>query len=154
MCIRCSSRYGEFTWTQEKRPDVQHACTETPLRHKQRDRRYLQQLVGQIGLNQPVVHGDVEQLVLRPLGQAEDLLKLRENNIVFIHAEGKLHRGNDRASAVPVFTHMSRGFFIAEHVGVGGHDGRPRLLGDAGGLRGSLALVHQLLHGVCDALVT
>lgn len=43
---------------------------------------YLQQLVGQIGLNQPVVHGDVEQLVLRPLGQAENLLKLRANHIV------------------------------------------------------------------------
>lgn len=32
---------------------------------------HLQQLVSQIGLNQPVVHGDVEQLVLRPLRQTE-----------------------------------------------------------------------------------
>lgn len=45
-------------------------------------------------------------------------------------------------------------FFIAEHVGVRGQDGRSRLLRDAGGLRSSLALVHQLLHCVCDALIT
>lgn len=72
----------------------------------------------------------------------------------FIRADRKLRRGNRRASAVPVRTHVSCGLFITEHVGVGGHDGRPRLLRDAGGLRGSFALVHQLLHGVCDALVT
>lgn len=53
-----------------------------------------------------------------------------------------------------MLTHVSCGFFITEHVGVGGHDGRPGLLRDAGRLRGSFALVHQLLHGVCDALVT
>lgn len=49
---------------------------------------------------------------------------------------------------------MSCSFFVTEHVRVGGHDRRPGLLRDAGGLRGSFALVHQLLHGVCDALVT
>ncbi len=43
-------------------------------------RNYLQQLVGQISLNQPVVQSDVKQLVLRPLGQAEYLLKLQGNN--------------------------------------------------------------------------
>lgn len=37
---------------------------------------YLEQLVSQISLNQPVVHSDVEQLVLRPLCQTEYLLKL------------------------------------------------------------------------------
>lgn len=54
----------------------------------------------------------------------------------------------------PLLTHMSCSFFVTEHVGVGGHDRRPGLLRDAGGLRGSFALVHQLLHGVWDALVT
>lgn len=49
---------------------------------------------------------------------------------------------------------MRCGFFIAEHVGVRGHDRRSRLLRDAGRLRSSLALVHQLLHRVCDALIT
>lgn len=53
-----------------------------------------------------------------------------------------------------LLTHMSRSFFITKHVRVGGHDRRPRLLGDAGRLWGGFALVHQLLHGVCDALVT
>ena len=42
---------------------------------------YLQQLVSQVGLNQPVVQSDVKQLVLRPLCQTEYLLKLQENNI-------------------------------------------------------------------------
>lgn len=37
---------------------------------------YLQQLVGEVGQNQPVVQCDVEELVLGPLGQAEDLFKL------------------------------------------------------------------------------
>lgn len=41
---------------------------------------YLQQLVGQVGLDQPVVHGDVEELVLRALRQTERLLKLQVNN--------------------------------------------------------------------------
>lgn len=51
-------------------------------------------------------------------------------------------------------THMSCRFFIAEHVGVRGHDRRSGLFRDTGGLWGSFALVHQLLHGVCDALIT
>lgn len=51
-------------------------------------------------------------------------------------------------------THMSCRFFIAEHVWVRGHHGRSRLFRDTGGLWGSFALVHQLLHGVCDALIT
>lgn len=49
---------------------------------------------------------------------------------------------------------MGCSFFVTKHVGVRRHDGRPRLLGDTGGLRRGFALVHQLLHGVCDALVT
>lgn len=46
----------------------------------QKKTRYLEQLVGKIGLNQPIVHGDVEELVLRPLGQTERLLKLQVKN--------------------------------------------------------------------------
>lgn len=45
-------------------------------------RRYLQQLVGQISLYQPVVHGDMEELVLRPLGETEHLLKLQVNSLL------------------------------------------------------------------------
>lgn len=37
---------------------------------------YLQQLVRQVGLDQPVVQGDVKELVLRPLCQTQHLLKL------------------------------------------------------------------------------
>lgn len=38
---------------------------------------YLQQLISQISLNQPVVQSYVKQLILRPLGQTEHLLKLQ-----------------------------------------------------------------------------
>lgn len=41
---------------------------------------YLQQFVSQVSLNQPVVQSDVKELVLRPLGQAKHLLKLRGND--------------------------------------------------------------------------
>lgn len=37
---------------------------------------YLQQLVREVGLNQPVVQCNVEELVLGPLGQTKDLFKL------------------------------------------------------------------------------
>lgn len=46
---------------------------------------YLEQLVSQVGLNQPVVQSDVEQFVLRPLGQAEYLLKLWASIIPLLH---------------------------------------------------------------------
>lgn len=46
---------------------------------------YLEQLVSQVGLNQPVVQSDVEQLVLRPLGQTEYLLKLWASIISLLH---------------------------------------------------------------------
>lgn len=49
-------------------------------RRAQKQARYLQQLVGQVRLNQPVVHGDVEELVLGPLGQTQRLLKLQGND--------------------------------------------------------------------------
>lgn len=47
---------------------------------------YLQQLVGQVGLNQPVVQRDVEELVLGPLGQTEDLLELEADNWASVSA--------------------------------------------------------------------
>lgn len=54
----------------------------------------------------------------------------------------------------PLFTYVGCSFFVTEHVRVRGHDRRPRLLWNTRGLRSSFALVHQLLHGVCDALIT
>lgn len=59
-----------------------------------------------------------------------------------------------REPALVLPTHVSGSFLVAEHVGVRSHDRRPWLFGDAGGLRGGFALVHQLLHCVCDAFVT
>lgn len=111
--------------------------------------RYLQQLVRQVGLDQPVVQGDVKELVLRPLCQTQHLLKLGRNHRCSLEMQMA-----DAHSSSSLLTHMSRCFLIAEHVGVRGHDGWPRLLGDTGRLRGGFALVDQLLHGVCDALIT
>ena len=48
-------------------------------------------------------------------------------------------------------TYVSGGVLVAEHVGVGGHDGRSRLFGHAGRLWRRLAVADQLLHGVRDA---
>lgn len=59
----------------------------------------------------------------------------------------------EREEALIPPTHVSGSLLVAEHVGVRCHDRRPWLLGDAGGLRGGFALVHQLLHRVCDAFV-
>lgn len=41
---------------------------------------YLQELVSKVGLNQPVVERYVKELILRPLGQTEHLLKLQGND--------------------------------------------------------------------------
>lgn len=121
------------------------------ITRKAQKTRYLEQLVSQIGLNQPVVHGDVEELVLRPLGQTERLLKLQvDNNLLMQTTDAAFTR--KEAAIVP--THVSCSFLVTEHVGVRCHDRRPGLFRDTGGLRGSFALVHQLLHCVCDAFVT
>lgn len=64
----------------------------------------------------------------------------------------KLQLQREEALVLP--THVSRSLLVTQHVGVRCHDRRPGLFGDTGGLRGGFALVHQLLHCVCDAFVT
>lgn len=49
-----------------------------PFKTTEMSSDYLQQLVSEVGLNQPVVQCDVEELVLGPLGQTEDLFKLMQ----------------------------------------------------------------------------
>lgn len=94
----------------------------------------------------------MEELVLGPLGQAEDLFKLDADTET-------MSAGFTRSATcsahhfLTVISHVSCGLLIAQHVGVRGHDRGSGLLWDTGGLRGGFALVHQLLHGVRDALV-
>lgn len=77
--------------------------------------RYLQQLVGQVGLDQPVVQRDVEELILGPLGQTEDLLKLEDDTPSI--SVGR--RGAAKSPAHSISgTHVSCGLLVAEHVGV------------------------------------
>lgn len=48
---------------------------------------YLQKFVGKIGLNEPVIESDVEELVLRSLSETQHLLELCEQSVLllFIH---------------------------------------------------------------------
>lgn len=50
---------------------------------------YLQKFVGKIGLNEPVIESDVEELVLRSLSETQHLLKLCEQLVLllFIHLQ-------------------------------------------------------------------
>lgn len=91
----------------------------------------------------------MEELVLRPLGETERVLKLQANNLLLT-----LDAAFGRKEAPVRPTHVSCSFLVTEHVRVRCHHRRPRLFRDTGGLGGSFALVHQLLHRVGDAFVT
>lgn len=60
---------------------------------------YLQQLIGEVGLYQPVVQCDVEELVLGPLGQAEDLFKLDADTTSI--SDGPTRRSNKLRPPLP-----------------------------------------------------
>lgn len=50
---------------------------------------YLQKFVGKIGLNEPVIESDVEELILRSLSETQHLLELCEQSVLllFIHLQ-------------------------------------------------------------------
>lgn len=77
----------------------------------------------------------------------------RERQIFIRNAQHVHCCGKKQASNV-FLAHMGCCFFITEHIGVRSHDRWSRLLRDTGRLRGSFALVHQLLHSICDAPIT
>lgn len=93
----------------------------------------------------------MKELILRPLGETERLLKLQVNNLLLTQT---LDAASVRKEAPILPTHVSCSLLVTEHVRVRCHNRRPRLFRDTGGLRSSFALVYQLLHCVCDAFVT
>lgn len=45
---------------------------------------YLQECVAEVGLNEPVIERDVEELVLRSLSETQHLLELREEPVLLL----------------------------------------------------------------------